>query len=245
MKKLALLAVLNFYFISTAYGYVRVGSEKYLSPNNTIEKAQNEGFGITYKEIQVKKDIHTLKNKNKKIYNEVIQDKDANSEHYQSYLLELKEGLPKVEKAKILAKYTLFKALKKYESDLQNSILNRHATEDTKAFEYYVKRDLNEKTYFNPRLRKSENKNDYTFETSDWGRVTISANLKKAEWQIDVASHLDNNKLDPRAKDIIIDKESGELEFEVQPEEPIMAPPLAGGEKKSKVIPKFRPPGKQ
>lgn len=209
------------------------------SPTKTLKLAQKEGLGISKSEINTKKQLTKLKKKNKKSFNALKDDKLSNPDYYNSYINELEGKTSQIEKAKVIARYTLLEAARSNKERLMQSTFNEHAFEDWKAVEFHVKRDLNKNTLYVP--GRDKNSKNYTFETSGWGRVTVASNLRSAKWMMDVSSALDDNKLEPGADKIRIQDESypgfDEQDFE-QPEVPV--PALATGDRRS-IVPQIKP----
>lgn len=234
MKSLILL--LCMVFASNSFAFVRTGVDKINSPKTLENKAKAENLGISREERTLKNEIVATKKKDAKKFEALTQDPLANPAYYQSFLLEVRDGLSQVEKAKVLAKFTILNQIRQNKDFMFKSIINKHAATTWDEAEYYIKRDINDSTVYVPTKSSTE----YQFESGDWGRVRIAKDLKTAKWHLDVASRFDGNKLEPTAKDIIIDSEGGSggggSGFEQEhmlPSQPIAAPILGQIDKKS------------
>lgn len=231
--------IIVFLALSTqAFAYSKSGQRKILNPDKALEQAQKDGLGLSKNEQVVKLELEILKRQKNEEFKSRIDNNLANPDFYQSYLYEVRDGRDKIEKAKVLAKATLAEAVRSNWSDLRPSILNRHYEEEFEKFAVEMKKSLNERTVYLPSKSK---KGDMTFQTADWGRVTIASNMKTARWDLDVSSFLDNNPLEPGVEKIRVqDDDSGPaFEPEEREEEPVSAPALAGQDRK-KVVPQLR-----
>ncbi len=217
---------------NAALAFVRVGNSKISAPQKTIKEAQKNNFGISNEERRIKNEILSLKKGDQKAYEKLVQDSLGHPPEYKSYLLEIRDGLTQIEKAKMIAKNTLFNQIRLNKDFVFQSIVNRHAAPTWAAAEYYIKRDINDSLIY-----VSKKENDFQFETADWGRVTVAANLKTANWHMDIASRFDLNKPDPSAKDIKVDTDGSsaplDMDESLPPQEEVPVPNLTQVNKKS------------
>lgn len=187
--------------LNQAYAYKSEGVER-INSAIVIKLAEKEGFGIPSQERTIKKDLQKLKRTNSKEFEKKLGQGLENSSQYQGYLLEIKEGLQNVEKAKKIAKYQLYK---KVESDwkiIQTSAMNTRSDASFAKFKNKLKSDLNELYYV-------KFDDGYIFHVGLWGQATVSKNLKNVIWKVEFNSKYDKNQLEEGALDIQIDEESG------------------------------------
>lgn len=231
MKTLLLLLI-----STTSWGFNQTSVRSIQNPTAVVKKAIKSGYGIPYQERAIKTELVSLKRKSPKVFQEKLQNGIANPDFYQSYLLEIRDGLSKVERAKIIAKATLTEAIFAKWPELQKSILNQNADTKWLAFSYNLKRNINKNLVYKPDNKKM----DFTFETGEWGRVIVAKNLRSAKWSLDVGSYLDGNRLEPGAENIKTDDEGPTFEpAEDEPAAPVAAPILAEGERKT-IVPQLK-----
>jgi mRNA-degrading endonuclease RelE of RelBE toxin-antitoxin system len=193
------IVFLGLTFVQGAYAYRSEGVER-INPTSYVKLAEKEGLGIQSKERAVKKDLQKLKRTRPKEFEKKIAQGLENPPYYQGYLLEIKEGLQNVEKAKKIAKYLLYK---KVESDwkiIKTSALNSRADSTFAKFKNQLKSDLNNLYY----VKYDEG---YLFQVGLWGEVTVSKNLKVVNWKIEFNSKYDSNRLEEGALDIQIQED--------------------------------------
>lgn len=202
LKSLILSIVfLGLGLINSAYAYKSEGVER-INPAIIIKLAEKEGFNIPAQERTIKKELQRLKRSKPKEFEKKLGQGLENPSHYQGYLLEIKEGLQNVEKAKKIAKYQLYK---KVESDwkiIKTSALNTRVDQTFAKYRSKLKSDLNGLYY----VKYEEG---YLFHVGQWGQVTVSKNLKNVIWKIEFNSKYDENQLEEGALDIQIQDDGG------------------------------------
>lgn len=230
--KMLLLLLLS----TTSWSFNQTSVKPISNPMVVVKKAVKNGYGIPYKERAIKTELVSLKRKNPKAFEEKLQNGLANPDFFQSYLLEVRDGLSKIEQAKILAKATLVEAVLAKWPELKKSILNQNAETKWESFSYDLKRNINKNIVYKPDNKKM----DFTFETGDWGRVVVAQNLRSAKWSLDIGSYLDGNRLEPGAENIKTDDEGPTFEpSRDEPSAPVAAPILAEGERET-VVPQLK-----
>ena len=125
-----------------------------------------------------------------------------NSSQYQGYLLEIKEGLQKVENAKKIAKIQLFNKIKGDWDLIKTSALNTRVDKTFNGYKAKLKSDLNELYYV-------KFDDGYVFQAGQWGYVTVSKSLKNVNWRVEFNSKYDKNQLEEGAEDIQIQEDGG------------------------------------
>lgn len=188
-------------FCSNANAYKNTGFER-VNSVQTIKKANKLGLVITGEERRIKAELLNLKKKDKQAFKDKMADKLANPDFYQGYLMEVEEGLSKVENAKTIAKYVLYEKFEKNWNDLKLTAVNTIAEKDFKKYKNRLIKDLQTIVYV-------KNDQGYKFEVGQWAYVTVSNNLSGVTWRIEFASKNDNNELEPGAEDIKIDPSGG------------------------------------
>lgn len=190
-------SLLIFFFCLNLQAYKNTGFER-INSSSTIKKAVKMGLSIPSQERQIKKELISLKKRDKQAFKEKLDNKLANPEYYQSYLLEIEVGLEKVEKAKQIAKYVLYEKFESNWKDLKLTAVNTIAEPDFKKYKAQLIKSLQNLVY----VKKD---NGYKFEVKDWGYVTVSNNLEGVTWRIEFSSKNDNNRLEEGAENIKID----------------------------------------
>lgn len=244
MKHKAIAILLGF-FILLAYAdqataFSKNGEHRFSSNEQALKEAQDLGLGISYRERIMKSQIEKQAQKKPQWLQERIADSLGDPAYYRSYLLEIRDGRQKVETAKVLARLSLYKAMKQNWEYVRTSIINRNAVEKFAQFELGLKRDLEKLEY----IETKSPANGYVFETVEWGRVLVTQNQQTAKWStawsMDIASYLDSNQLEPGADKIKIDKDQEAPSFEPYEEDtPVTAPSLARPDRRQ-VVPQLR-----
>lgn len=194
------IVFLGFFAFQNAYAYKSQGVQR-INPYSAMKRADKEGLVIPLEERMMKKDLLKLKKSNPKLFEKKLSQGIENSSQYQGYLLEIKEGLQQVEKAKKIAKFQIYT---KVESDwdiIKTSALNTRVDKSFTTYKKKLKSDLDDMYYvkFN---------DGYVFQAGQWAYVTVSKNLKNVIWRIEFNSKYDNNKLEEGAEDIKIQEDT-------------------------------------
>jgi hypothetical protein len=225
--------------MAQAHAFTKNGEHRFTSQAEALKEAQKLGLGISNRERLVKNQIEKQNKRNPSWLSDRIKDSFGDPEFYRSYLAEVRDGRAQVETAKVIARLSLYKALKSNWEYVQTSILNRNGDETFEKYANNLKRDLEKLEY----IPTKKTPHGYAFETVEWGRVIVARNEPSAKWSMDIASYLDGNVLEPGAEKIKIDKDS-RPSFEPQEDErendrPVVAPALAGSERKQ-IVPQLR-----
>ncbi len=194
------IVFLGFISVNSAHAYRSEGVER-VNPTKIINLAEKEGLGIPSKERAIKKDLQKLKRTRAKEFEQKISQGLENSSQYQGYLLEVKEGLQNVEKAKKIAKYQLYKKIEADWKIIKTSALNSRADSTFQKFKNHLKSELNSIYY----VKYDEG---YVFHVGLWGQATVSKSLKNLMWKIEFNSKYDTNRLEEGAMDIQIQEDS-------------------------------------
>ncbi len=197
---------LIFFTSFSVLAYSNSGVER-ISPTIILRLAEKEGFTISLHERAVKNQLLRLKKKNIKDFKEKLGQGIENPESYQGYLLEIQDGLTKIEKAKKIARFELFKKVEKNWNDLKLTVLNPNVAKNFKEFQLMFKKDLNSKLVYTG-TQEVEKTLGYHFEIGQWATVTVSPALKTVYWKIEFNNLHDNNKLEKGAEDIQIAPDS-------------------------------------
>lgn len=161
-----------------------------ISSEKILKEASKLGLSEGSEEIVVKKDIRRWSEKQKKEHiNDVAPD---------TLVLEATHQKDNIGQAKIIARYQIYHAVQKHWDKLKDSSLNETAAPSFAQYEPYLKRDLDKIQYINVSDKKG-----HLF-SLPWADVRVDSKLKKASWVIRIASHLDGNRLQEGAKDIVI-----------------------------------------
>ncbi len=222
--EIKLLWVIVFCILCTpkAYAYRSEGVER-INPNLVMKQADKEGLVISAHERAVKKDLAKLKRTNSKEFDKKLGQGLENSSQFQGYLLEIKEGLQNVEKAKKIAKIQLFKKVQSDWNIIKTSALNTRVDSSFASYKSKLKADLDGLYY----LKFEEG---YVFQVGQWGYVTVSKSLKNVNWRVEFNSKYDKNQLEEGAEDIQIQEDDGASmegsDMEPAPEE-VETPPKA------------------
>lgn len=206
-----------------AHAYRSEGVER-INPTSVMKQADKEGLVISSHERTVKKDLLKLKRTNPKEFERKLGQGLENSSQFQGYLLEVQEGLQKVENAKKIAKIHLFKKIQSDWNIIKTSALNTRVDKSFASYKSKLKADLDGLYY----IKFDEG---YVFQVGQWGYVTVSKSLKNINWRVEFNSKYDKNQLEEGAENIQIQEDSGPSmdespEMESAPEE-IEAPPKA------------------
>jgi hypothetical protein len=191
---------LGFVAIPSAFAYKNEGVQR-VNPYSAMKRADKEGFETPSDERVIKNDLVRLKKSNPKEFDKKLSQGIENSSQYQGYLMEIKEGLQKVENAKKIAKYHLYTKVESDWNIIKTTALNTRVDKTFSSFKSKLKGDLNEMYYI-------KFDNGYVFQVAQWGFVTISKNLKNIIWKIEFSSKYDNNKLEEGAEKIKIQEDT-------------------------------------
>lgn len=217
----------------TGLAFSKNGEVKFSSQSAALQEASTLGLGISNKEARLKNEIARKSSKDPKWLKGRIDDSLGDTEVYRSYLMEVRDGREQIEKAKVLARLSLYRAVKANWSYIQTSILNRDVVEDFSRFAASMRREFSDIKYV-PTRNPSDG---FAFEAEGWGRVLIAKNSPRARWSMDVSSALDDNRLEPGADKIKLDRQ--DQEFEQEPQEPLDAPVLAKPDSRQ-IVPQIR-----
>lgn len=188
-----------------AFAYRSEGVERIKNPKTLMKQADKEGLTIPAQERAVKKDLLKLKRTNSKEFDKKLGQGLENPTLYQGYLLEVKEGLQKVEDAKKIAKIYLYKKIQGDWDIIKTSALNTRADTSFKNYRRKLKSDL-EGLYY---IKFDEG---YVFQVGQWGYITVSKSLRNINWRVEFNSKYDKNQLEEGAEDIQILEESSPSE---------------------------------
>jgi hypothetical protein len=193
----------------SANAYIQSGELKKPSLDAELKKASKLHLLIPYDESAVKNGLASMKKRNVKKFSQELSEPVINPENWQSYLYEVRDGRPNIDRLKLLATYELYKAVEKNWADLRSTILNDVAAPNWKNFEPYLRHILSNVEYVpNPKA-----KGLYAFRVGSWGIVNIREKNKKivrVGWNIDVGSNYDDNKLEPGAEGITVKQDPRE-----------------------------------
>lgn len=181
----------------SAVAYKNSGFER-VNPDNIIKKATKQGLVIPSKEKIVKRDLTTLKKKKPKEFEAKVKNGIENPAFYQGYLLEVQDGLDKVQKAKNIAKFVLYEKVENNWDVLKLTVLNSVSESRFARFKSVLISQLQDIIYIGQRQ-------GYRFEVGQWGYATVSNNLSAVTWQIEFATKGDNNPLEEGAENIQIE----------------------------------------
>jgi hypothetical protein len=198
----------------SAHAYKNEGVQR-VNPYSAMKRADREGLTIPPEERVIKKDLMRLKKSNPKEFKKKLSQGIENSSQYQGYLLEVKEGLQKVEDAKKIAKFQLFTKIESDWDIIKTTPLNVRVDKDFAAFKSKLKNDLADMYYV-------KYEDGYVFQVAQWGYVTVSKNLKNIIWKVEFNTKYDNNRLEEGAENIKILEEnapSGEAPAQPQTED--------------------------
>jgi len=190
-----------------AFAYRSEGVERIKSSAALLKQATKEGLEIPAQERVIKKDLLKLKRTNPKEFEKKLGQGLENPTLYQGYLMEVKEGLQKVEQAKKIAKIQLYKKIQYDWEVIKTSALNTRVDSTFKGYRAKLKSDL-EGLYY---VKYDEG---YVFQVGQWGYVTVSKSLRNINWRVEFNSKYDKNKLEDGAEDIQIQEDSSPVDQE-------------------------------
>jgi len=203
-----LIVFLGLMLAQGAHAYTNQGVD-IVNPRITLRLADKEGLSIGKHERRIKNELVALKKKHPKQFEEKLAQGLENTDSYQSYLLEIKDGLKQLEEAKKIAKFVVYQKVEKNWDEIKLTALNVHADKTFKKFRYSLLKMLNEKLV-NIKPKKSDGKEGYHFEVSQWAYLTVDPSLKNIAWKIQFEHAYDNNQLEKGAEDIKIDSSGGD-----------------------------------
>lgn len=205
---LASIVFLGVLAVESAFAYKSEGVQR-INPVTFIKQADKEGLEIPAQERAAKKELMRIKRTNPKEFDKKLGQGLENSSQFQGYLLEIKEGLQNVEKAKKIAKFQLFKKVEEDWKIIKTSALNTRVDQTFKSYKSKLKADLADLYYV-----KFED--GYVFQVGQWGYVTVAKSLKTINWKVEFNSKYDQNKLEEGAENIQIleDNSSGDTSSE-------------------------------
>jgi hypothetical protein len=195
------IVFLGIFYAQIAMAYRSEGVERVKNPTTLMKQADKEGLVISDQERAVKKDLLKLKRTNPKEFEKKLGQGLENPTLYQGYLLEVKEGLQKVEQAKKISKIYLYKKIQSDWDIIKTSALNTRVDTTFKSYRAKLKSDL-EGLYY---IKYDEG---YVFQVGQWGYVTVSKSLKNIKWRVEFNSKYDKNQLEEGAEDIQIQEDS-------------------------------------
>ena len=110
----------------------------------------------------------------------------------------------KIDTAKSIARYTLYKEVEKRWDDLQATMINEGDAKNFKDFQPAFLRTLKDETQFTGKQDSltARTKKEYLFRIADWGNVAVASDLSSVRWRIDFNSASDSNQLQDSAKKI-------------------------------------------
>ncbi|MCB0394597.1 MAG: hypothetical protein KDD25_08555 [Bdellovibrionales bacterium] len=193
--KNAIMALAITFVTTVSWGYADRGTEKTQNVGKELSKASKNGLVSSRTENRTKREFEATKKKAPLKFDEMIADRLSNTDEYQGWLLEVRDGKSKVEKAKSIAKQKLFEVVEKRWSDLKNTTLNENTDDDFKTFKSALRYKLNGMIY-----RSQTRENRYVFIVDEsgvgtWATAFVSPDLKTVEWSIEVNGMYDGNKL--------------------------------------------------
>jgi hypothetical protein len=178
------------YWSNSAHGYTAKGTSKISSVNIEVVKAKKLGLSESKSAAKTKKEFGELKKKSPLKFDELMADNLGNPSEIQGYLYEVRDGIDKVEQAKILAKSKLFEAVKERWSDVKNTTLNEDTAEKFEDFSSPLKIELEKIEY-----RSQTRSNTFVFVVSDWATALVSSDLRSVDWVLRINGMYDANKL--------------------------------------------------
>ncbi len=214
------VALFILFFTSPAFAYLKVGVLNIQTPKQLITKAEKEGFEFPKTEINQKKEIEVKRSKDPADFKEqVLEGELSNSPDYQSFIYEIYVGKSAVEKAKLLAKYQMYKVIKEQWSQIKNTTLNENDEESFSNFDLLLKKRLDAASFAPIKKGKEIKTDDFRFRFEEWGFAIVSKDLKKVTWKLSLGSIHDGNKLQPGAEDIRIEGRGSKFKSTPVPDE--------------------------
>jgi len=177
-------------FCGPAQAYKYISLHKAVKSERILREAIALGLGNPKEDAYIKKELREWK--------KARLDKHLDSAAPDDLILEVRAGTSQLNKAKIMARFLLFKEVQKHWSVLKNTLINEFAKEHWTSFVPYLKRDL-KKIEFKETLANG----DYIF-SLPWGEARISKALTKASWKVVISENASRNKLEPGVENIHI-----------------------------------------
>lgn len=196
------IVFLGFFTFQNAFAYRSQGVQR-VNPYSAMKRADKEGLTIPLEERTIKKDLLKLKKDRPKEFEKKLSQGLENPSQYQGYLLEIRDGLQKLENAKKIAKYQIYSKIESDWDIIKTSALNTRDDKSFPAFKIKLKHDLSEMYYV-------KYQDGYMFQAGQWAYVTVSKNLRNITWRIEFNSKYDNNKLEEGAEDIKIQEDNSD-----------------------------------
>jgi hypothetical protein len=186
--------------ISTAFAFYKESPEQRISSAQGLKEAKSLRFNISDREKKIKNEIQAMKSLDPKGFKQAVENSIANPPLYHSYLLEIRDGREAVEKAKLIAKKQLYTAVKNNWESIRQTVINDVGARNWKQFEPFLKAKLSEVIY-----TPAGSKNEFRFSIENWGYVKLKKqkfDIKTAQWELDVTTVRDENKLEEGADQI-------------------------------------------
>ncbi len=208
MKSILFILVFS---LSTAQAYRSQGVENIRNMKQSLKEAEELGLKISNREKILKKDLQRLQKKKPEEFKVKLEGKLENSNEYQGYLYEVRDGLDKTEKAKQLAKLVLYKKVQEDWDILKTTILNNYGASNFKDFSKKMVEQLNAGVYVPA-------KQGFSYEVGNWGIAMVLPSLQTVRWKVQFSSKYDGNVLEEGADKIKIDDGSGKPSLNFQDE---------------------------
>ena len=187
-----LLALVLMYVHVNALAFTEVENYKITTPQSRLQEATRQGLGISYREMRAKREILEWKRNQPEKYSNLQIAPNR-------YVTEIQEGLSKVEPAKALAKLYLMKHINNNWSRLRQTVFIDTPSDSWGEAQRYIKAELEKIT-----LVQTVSKSYYRFEVP-WGYALVQRNLSEVKTAVQVAAHLNGNKLPEGAENIHIE----------------------------------------
>jgi len=182
--------------LSTAHAYTFKEENKPISSKKILEDALRMGLNPSADEIEARNEIRSWSDRTKKQHLE--------SGAPDPLLAEVKKQNVNLEKAKVIARQQVYRAVEKNWNKIKNTSLNEYAVDSFDHFAPYLKRELSKIEYI-----ETNDPKRYLFSLS-WADIKVDHKLKKVSWVIRIGSHLDGNRLQEGAEKIVVPERSAE-----------------------------------
>jgi hypothetical protein len=189
--KTALFLSLTLFAANFAWGYTQTEVFKVSQPHSKVREATEQGLGISKQEAKEKREILAWKKSRPGKYDNLNTSPNR-------HITEIQGGLGQVEPAKALAKLYLMKHINNNWSKLRQTVFIDTPADSWTEAQRYIKDELIKINYV-----PTDSKEFIRFEMP-WGYALVKKDLREVRTGIQVASHLDGNKLPEGAENIHI-----------------------------------------